>query len=387
MLWLMTSDIYYYHNVEKLKQEHEVDTLLVMPDDRELREFMTNSTNVKSAVLTTHKPDKKFREFFVLHKLRNREGVLTTQQKALGVDESIALEQTLGLKIISPKNLIKLNDMSGMPRFISWAIQVEADIENGDFPKPAIFVGMAGCGKSRGAEAIAGEWGVPLIDLHIPTVLMNDNPFEMIDEIFTYFSENSQTQRFVVRMDEIEQMLTDKNMMGKLLTLFNDLNTPKGYKLNGILIATANNISELIEKVPQFFRHGRWSEKFLVSFPPVASAIEMMQYYYQMYGVNFVNIKEMENLQLNGKFITLNILIENEYEEYNKASNDGRFVYAPSEIDALMSFLSKMEVFSESDLIRAIKRIRPQQLTASKGTLEMYAKAKELSFVDIYDEA
>jgi len=351
MLWFVTNDIYYYQNLDELKENWKINNLLVMPNNDEIKAAILNTPDIDTAILTTHKPEKKMREFFVVHKLKNKQGILTTQQKFYGVDEAFALEQKLGLKIISPKNLIKLNDMSGMPRFVDWANSVTKELNDGKFVKPAIFVGMAGCGKSRGAEALAGEWDVPLIDLHIPTILENESPFEMIDEIFTYFSENSKFERFVVRMDEIEQMLTDKNMLGKLLTLFNDLNTPKGYKLNGILIATANNISELIQTVSQFFRHGRWSEKFLVSFPPVDSAIEMMRYYYDAYDVDFNNIENIGKLKLEDILTTINILIENEYEEYNKASNDGRFVYAPSEIDALMKFYSKMDIKNENDLV------------------------------------
>jgi SpoVK/Ycf46/Vps4 family AAA+-type ATPase len=214
----------------------------------------------------------------------------------------------------------------------------------------------------------------------------HDKPYELIDKIFSYLHRTK--IKCVLRMDEIEQMLEDKGMLGNLLTLFNNLNTPKGYTINGAIVATANNITDIITKAPQFFRHGRWNEKFFVSFPTNEDSIKIMQYYTKRYNVSFSGLK-----QTCGKMISTEeqeeilfeilMLANQKYGTYNIAKNENKFVYAPSEIDYLFERLSHITIKNMFDIEKEVDVVVPLQITASKGVFDMYSEAQKLAFKDL----
>ena len=76
--------------------------------------------------------------------------------------------------------------MAGNNGFTNWVHKITEAVNKGNKLKPSIFVGMAGCGKSRGVEALANHWGVPLLDLKLQKILEHPNPYELIDKIFSY---------------------------------------------------------------------------------------------------------------------------------------------------------------------------------------------------------
>ena len=57
--------------------------------------------------------------------------------------------------------------------------------DNGVF----FLLGLSGVGKSYFVEAIAGEYGIPMVDLNISLLFEKDNPLELINNMFRYFSE------------------------------------------------------------------------------------------------------------------------------------------------------------------------------------------------------
>jgi len=378
MFWFVSDDKYYYENIDTLKKENKLSKIIVLPEHEEIKEQLLSIEKV--GFLSPKLPNKKlYGNIFVIKRLANRYQELTSQEKKADVNIKEALEIKLGIEIISPDVLPKMSDMAGNKGFIEWFKNIDRMFIAGKKIKPIAFVGMAGCGKSRGAEAIAGEWNVPLIDLHIPTILEADDPYEMLRDILRYL--HTSKLKCVVRMDEMEQMLHDPGMMAELLKQFNNLNTLKGYNINGLVIGTANNISDLMKKVSQFFRHGRWNEKFFVSFPNESETIAIMKYYFEKYKVNFLDsfLKEQKDI-----FKVIYIEIDEVYSKYNIAANEGKAVYAPSEIDYLFLKLSEIKkIDSLNDIKKVIDYVKPQQLTASEGTLEMYADCKKLGFKDL----
>ena len=378
MYWFVADDKDYYENIEVLKKEHKLENILIFPEQDEIKEEIKNKNKV--GFLSPKMPNKKiYGNIFIIKRLPNKYNELTSQEKNAKVNIKDALESKLGIEIMSPDVLPKMVDMAGTIGFVNWFKNMDRLFKQGKKIKPIAFVGMAGCGKSRGAEAIAGEWGVPLIDLHIPSILEADDPYEMLREILRYL--HTSQLKCVLRMDEMEQMLHDPGMTAELLKQFNNLNTPKGYSINGLVIGTANNISDLMAKVSQFFRHGRWNEKFFVSFPNENETIGIMQYYAGLYNVNFLDelVKKEEDI-----YKAIYIEIDEMYGKFNIAANEGKAVYAPSEIDYLFLKLSELETIDSIDSIKkVIDYVKPQQLTASEGTLEMYADCKKLGFKDL----
>ncbi len=379
MLWFITSDTYYYQNPKELKKEYSLDEIYVFPDEHKIISIITSGK--KCGIISPNKPDKsRFGTLFIEIKLKNKQGIYTKQEKEFNVSDSDILKNRFGLDILNPKDLPKLEDMAGYQGFLNWVKRIDDLNEMGKNPKPTAFVGMAGCGKSRSAEALAGYWNAPLFDLNFPTIFQYPKPFEIIKEIFEYFHDTQ--MRAVLRIDEMEQGMEIDGLMGKLLTLLNNINTPKGYNINGTLVATANNISTLINQYSQFFRHGRWFEKFFVSFPTKEQGLNILNYYQRIYNVNFD--KELQE-EFNGNVLKYVMTAFNDtYSEYNVAGNDGKIIYSPSEIDALMEYLSfSKSIKTIEEIDTAIDYIRPLQLTASEGTLNMYADAKKLSFIDL----
>lgn len=385
MICLLTDDEFYYKNLDELKEQYKVDEFHIMPTIEELKLLVLKENRV-GIVTPVKYPYSVFGDLLVYKLLNAKNGLLTIQEIENNVKDFESLGSKLFLDVYDWKSLPNIEGMAGSKGFIDWVHKITALTSKGKTLKPSIFVGMAGCGKSRGVEALANFWKVPMLDLKIQKIMEHDRPYELIDKIFGFLHRTK--IKCVLRMDEIEQMLEDKGMLGNLLTLFNNLNTPKGYTVNGAIIATANNISDIITKAPQFFRHGRWNEKFFVSFPTTEDAKKIMGYYYKVYGVDFSELnkelnKQCGKIDLEAIFFEIVLLANEKYSSYNLASNEDKFVYAPSEIDYLFERLSHIKIKNYDDIKKELDVVVPLQVTASKGVFEMYSEAKKLAFKDL----
>lgn len=387
MLCIIADDEYYYQNPDVVKEKFNLSDIKILPTIEEVKVALKFGKTV-GILVPVKFPYEIFGDLLIYKTLLPRHGALTSQEKECKMKEHEVLANKLFLDVYDYKTLPKLEEMAGSKGFIDWVYKIDKAVKLGKKLKPSVFVGMAGCGKSRGVEALANFWKVPMIDLKLQEVLQHSKPYELIDKIFSYLDR---TQiKCVLRMDEIEQMLEDKGMMGKLLTLFNNLNTPKGYNLNGVVIATANNISQIMNDAPQFFRHGRWNEKFFVSFPRNDDAMDIMEYYIHKYKVNFIfrskEGKKCDKISLKDTLFEILELINTVYVGDNLAKNDGKIIYAPSELDYLMERLSMYEQVDEKIAEKEIKIVVPLQKTASEGVFDMYTECKKLGFKDLNDE-
>lgn len=381
MVCLLTDDEYYYRNTEELIKEYKLKELLILPTIDEIKSKILSGKGIGILTPIIY-PKEIFGDLLIYKELNPTQGALTLQEKENGISDFESLSTKLHLDVFDYKTLPTLEEMAGANGFIDWVEKITKFHRNGKKLKPSIFVGMAGCGKSRGVEALANCWKVPLIDLKLQKIMENENPYSLIDRIFKYLHRTQ--LECVIRMDEIEQMLEDKGMLGNLLTLFNNLNTKKGYQINGKIIATANNIDEIITKAPQFFRHGRWNEKFFVGFPKDEDTLKIMEFYTKVYNVNFAFKNKCDKMSLQDTLFEIKNAITS-YPEFsqNIDMNEGGFIYAPSEIDYLFERLSFYESVDLDILKKEMEIVVPLQVTAKEGVEKMYTEVKRLKFRNI----
>jgi len=168
-------------------------------------------------------------------------------------------------------------DIGGLANLKQWLEQRRAafvgDMPEVETPKGMMLLGVQGSGKSLAAKAVAGSWGVPLLQLDVGALYNK------------FFGETERNLRraldlavamspCVLWMDEIEKGLgadgndsgTSKRVLGSLLTWMAESN-------EGVfLVATANDISAL---PPELMRKGRLDEIFFVDLPDAAIRAEI----------------------------------------------------------------------------------------------------------------
>jgi len=160
-------------------------------------------------------------------------------------------------------------DVGGLARLKSWLEQRRAafvgDLEGIATPKGVMLLGVQGSGKSLAAKAVAGGWGIPLLQLDVGA-LYNKFFGETERNLRRALELAESMSPCVLWMDEIEKGLgtggndsgTSKRVLGTLLTWMAESN-------QGVfLVATANDISAL---PPELMRKGRLDEIFFVDLP------------------------------------------------------------------------------------------------------------------------
>jgi len=141
-------------------------------------------------------------------------------------------------------------------------------------PKGILLLGVQGCGKSLAAKAVAGSWGLPLLQLDLGTAYHK------------YYGETERNLRDALRaaesmapcvlwLDEIEKGLAvdhedglSRRVLGTLLTWMAERDAPV------FLVATANDMDAL---PPELIRKGRLDEIFFVDLPDFATRREIFR--------------------------------------------------------------------------------------------------------------
>jgi len=147
----------------------------------------------------------------------------------------------------------------------------EARKYNLPFPKGILLVGAPGTGKSLIAKSIGQYWRIPVLSLDMGAIygsLLGQSEKNMRRILETA----EQVAPCVLFIDELEKGLSSVNsgasdggtssrIFGNFLTWMNDKKTPV------FVVATANNVSDLLSSAPELFRKGRWDEIFYVELP------------------------------------------------------------------------------------------------------------------------
>lgn len=389
--WFLAKDAEYYKNfyatnclvMELLKlDEKGTHKIALLPDEKLIKDLLFY--NETSVVISNELPPLKYRNLFIIKNLPNKHGLLPSQAKIAGISEAQMLEIELGLSVIDSP--FTLNDVGGAKPLKDFTKQLVNAEKHGYQAKGIFLVGIPGTGKTFFPKCFAGELKRKLIMLNLSQILESDEPIGKLNEIFEYLDNRCKyfpNEKFVVLIDEIEKMIgssvepKQKQMLGRLLTVLNDIHTPAcEYKFNAIFFATANDLASILSNNPEFLRRGRWDELFFISLPTSEYAKEMFELYIKKFKIAFI----LEIMLLDELFAE----IEDKYQKENPLSN--KFPYTPAEIENFckrIDFLKKAkgDEFSRDDIINCIEMIIPLAKSAKDGINKM-AGQKEL-FIEI----
>lgn len=365
MLWFLTNCHSNYMDLTKLKEEYKLSEIIFLPEIEDVKNSM-GKENV--AFMAPYFPEKKLKPLFVIKELENMHGILTQQEKKFGVTEEEAIFERLGLRAETPK--ISFKDIAGASRLKMWAQEVKAMHERGRHVKSAFLIGPTGTGKTRFVEAFAGEFKRILVNLNLALIMEMEDPIEKLWGVFSYLEKQSKLgSKFVLLADEFEKMVDVKNgspiqkqFLGQMLTILNDLNGPTGFKIDVVIFGTANNLSDIMDNNPELLRPGRWSAKFFLNYPSKEDAIGIYRLYARIY-----NLEAFEDEQV---LLNLYSRVDTIYKRANKQPH--KSVYSPAEINALMErletrALSSMGILDSETIDDTIRLIIPIQQTASDG--------------------
>ena len=172
----------------------------------------------------------------------------------------------------------KLEDVGGVQNLKLWLKEREdafsASAAEFGLPTPGglLLTGVQGCGKSLFAKAVAGFWGIPLLQLDVSRLFDGSLAPEAAFNRATQTAEALSPS--VLWLDEIDKAFSDDSggqegrMMGSLLNWLQDKRHPVFF------VATANRVAKL---PPELLRKGRFDEVFFVDLPDTDDRREILR--------------------------------------------------------------------------------------------------------------
>lgn len=364
---------------EELKKIYNNLRIIEFPNKNDILNLLRENSNYNIIVLTNQEPFKEYKNLFVIKKIKNKFDLLSSQHKEMNFSEEKILEMDLGLSVIkSPFTLKDIGGAKALKEYTNLLIKAE---KNGFKAKGVFLVGIPGAGKTFFPKCFAGELDRKLILLNLSQIMESNEPIQKLNNIFEFLHKkqiDSKDEKYVILIDEIEKMIgsssvKEKQMLGRLLTILNDINTPAcEYSFNAIFFATANDLNSILKNNPEFLRRGRWDELFFINLPTHENAEEMFNIYIKKYNLKFV-LEEIMNLD------SIFAEIEAVYQKENPISN--RFPYTPAEIENFCKRLdfckkAKGDEFSKKDVIDSIQLIIPLVKSAKEGIEKMVAQSE-----------
>ena len=271
MIYFYAEDTVHYNpeSIRRLCNRYSIDKIIKLPTIEDIRACVDSSVAFISPYLPSELDDKfKNSSFFSVIELSNVCGVLTKQQQELGINPNDIMEDKFGIAIYEP--FFSFDDMGGGEPLKKYTKRILAMEKLNISIKGIFLVGLPGTGKSFFAKCFSGETGRSLVELNLSSIMYQPNPIFALDSIFTFLSK--QDVKYIIWIDEIEKQLVgsgqSQQVLGKLLTILNDLNTATSkYAIDAIFLATANNIVTIMENNPEFMRKGRFDELFFINYP------------------------------------------------------------------------------------------------------------------------
>lgn len=357
MRWYYAEDREYYSGKEITKLRRPNLEILVCPKEEELIKTLREGKSFD--VLAPYLPPPHLKNLFVLVELPNRYGVLTTQEKEYldslpPQDKAIAerkiIENKLGLKITKPKiPEDKVIGLRNVKRFI-WQIKTITDPKLR--PKAVFLAGIPGTGKSYSAKYSASILGRHLVEFNLSKIMESPNPTFLLHSIFQYLEKlSSEGYEFILWIDEIEKMFAtleeekEKRLLGQLLTIINELGEETGYKVNGVFFVTANDVTQIVEKNPEFLRKGRFDELFFLDVPLLSDAKKLFTLYRREYGnFGYYNTTmPQRSFEEDAIFYAMDEVYVKEKGRLGSPESGERFIYTPAEIQQMCKELAKRE--------------------------------------------
>jgi SpoVK/Ycf46/Vps4 family AAA+-type ATPase len=224
--------------------------------------------------------------------------ILNTLQYTMTVDNKICIDKILEEKkaIINKSDILEywicndsLDDIGGFGEIKTWFNIKKAIIKNpecaakfkAEQPKGMMLLGVQGSGKTAIAKALAQSWGVGLIKLDIGKVfagLVGESEKRMRQALTQMDAAGG-----IVVIDEIDKSLSgagssDKTDGGTTNRVISTLLTWLSEDHPGVfLIATANDITNLLNNHPELFRKGRFDEIWFSDIPNVEERKEIFR--------------------------------------------------------------------------------------------------------------
>ncbi|EAH7567712.1 ATP-binding protein, partial [Campylobacter jejuni] len=173
------------------------------------------------------------------------------------------------LKLSVIESPFTLNNIGGAKALKEFTMQLIEAEKAGYKAKGIFLVGIPGTGKTFFPKCFAGELKRKLILLNLSQIMESEEPIQSLNRVFEFLHKRCfdyPDEKFVILIDEIEKMIgnvstKEKQMLGRLLTILNDINTPAcEYRFNAIFFATANDLNTILSNNPEFLRRGRWDE-------------------------------------------------------------------------------------------------------------------------------
>ncbi|KAJ3017062.1 hypothetical protein HKX48_003743 [Thoreauomyces humboldtii] len=149
-------------------------------------------------------------------------------------------------------------------------------------PRGILFHGPPGCGKTMLAHAIAGEFGVPFINISAPSVVsgMSGESEKKLREIFEEAKELAPCILFIDEIDaitpkrETAQREMERRIVAQLLTCMNDLSMEKTDGKPVIVIGATNRPDSLD---PALRRGGRFDREISIGVPDQPSRLKILE--------------------------------------------------------------------------------------------------------------
>ncbi|CAA6808114.1 MAG: ATPase family protein associated with various cellular activities (AAA) [uncultured Sulfurovum sp.] len=304
MLWIQTDeDIYYNRDTAKVKpllkqallermptlSSKEIDirigNIFFDPNEETIHSITDKEDIQTSTIISPSLPTKYgYGEmgFFTTIEIRGDNYPFTQEQINLEVPKDYVIYKRYGLVAKTPK--ATLDGLAGAEALTNDIAQMQILQELGIRTISAVFLfGVAGAGKSFWAEAFAGTTKSILLELDLAHFMSLPSPTRALEEMFDFFL-SQKNQKYVILIDEIEKMfdftgnsLIAKQVLGNLLTRLNTL-----YKLNYsniTIVATANNITQIVQNNPEFLRKGRFNRLYFLNYPSKSSAAKIFSLY------------------------------------------------------------------------------------------------------------
>jgi len=373
VLQIKTADVWYYTNsLDKIKEFlgypkylEKIDKIKYFPDDKYIRENLAKHNEVYIS------PERLQPErLFVVKSVPNhtKDGVRTLQQEYYDEDINAELYNRFGMFVSKPK--VKFSDLRGFDEPKAEFLKVMDFIKRGWGGKSlSLFLGVSRSGKSYFAECLAGELNYNLIIFDVGRVASMNNPLKIIDEFFVYLEK---LDNYVLLIDEIEKAVNPNDskslsVIGKFLTIFNNLNTESGFRVrSNPIIATANNITTLLNQTPEFIN--RFGYKYFVNYPSMESFIEVANYYLKKSHIVGINGQDLYNYS--------SVLYANVEIPKTEDMSGSYGKYASGEVK---EFVSNLMLFCEEKdnkltctidiLKRVLKLQKPQIVFAYEGVI------------------
>ncbi len=228
----------------------------------------------------------------------------------------------------------KLESIGGLDNLKNWILKrkkgfTEKAKEYGlPFPKGLMLIGIAGCGKSLTAKAIASLWNLPLLRLDVGK-LFGGIVGESERNIRKAIKIAESVSPAILWIDEIEKGFagiqssgqTDAGTTARVFATFITWLQEKDEPV--FVISTANNVSQL---PPELLRKGRFDEIFFVDLPALKEREEIFKIHLEKRNRDFAKFDMKTLMSLTKGFSGAEIeqaIVESMFEAF---SEDGREV-------------------------------------------------------------